>query len=276
MTHQHSAAFSTPRAIMPVRLHARPGLARNCGLLSACLTCGPHRWKFHSGRRRTSAAFVLRAGRNSPPAVTALNAEARERPRLQPAGSADWCESRADGHSPDEREREPRRGAPRRGHVVVGPCALILVSTFEETMNQPSERHSPSCSHGTAWPSSADRLHPILLAREIVDQCARRSSRSSATRSSRGRGRALRGARRVRDPAAREKTRARRPLRRDRRCALVVNGGIYRHEFVADAVINGLMRVQLETDVPVISAVLTPRVSTSTTSTGGSFRSISS
>lgn len=40
---------------------------------------------------------------------------------------------------------------------------------------------------------------------------------------------------------------------------LVVDGGIYRHEFVADAVISGLMRVQLETDVPVISAVLTPQ-----------------
>ncbi len=39
---------------------------------------------------------------------------------------------------------------------------------------------------------------------------------------------------------------------------LVVNGGIYRHEFVAQAVINGLMQVQLETGVPVISAVLTP------------------
>ncbi len=39
---------------------------------------------------------------------------------------------------------------------------------------------------------------------------------------------------------------------------LVVDGGIYRHEFVAEAVIGGLMQVQLETDVPVISAVLTP------------------
>jgi 6,7-dimethyl-8-ribityllumazine synthase len=42
-------------------------------------------------------------------------------------------------------------------------------------------------------------------------------------------------------------------------CALVVNGGIYRHEFVTSAVIDGLMRVQLDTDVPVFSAVLTPR-----------------
>jgi 6,7-dimethyl-8-ribityllumazine synthase len=41
-------------------------------------------------------------------------------------------------------------------------------------------------------------------------------------------------------------------------CGLVVDGGIYRHEFVADAVISGLMRVQLDTGVPVFSAVLTP------------------
>ena len=42
-------------------------------------------------------------------------------------------------------------------------------------------------------------------------------------------------------------------------CGLIVNGGIYRHEFVSTAVIDGLMRVQLDTDVPVLSAVLTPR-----------------
>lgn len=41
-------------------------------------------------------------------------------------------------------------------------------------------------------------------------------------------------------------------------CALVVDGGIYRHEFVAGTVVDALMRVQLETDVPVLSAVLTP------------------
>ncbi len=41
-------------------------------------------------------------------------------------------------------------------------------------------------------------------------------------------------------------------------CGFVVDGGIYRHEFVAEAVIQGLMRVQLDTGVPVLSAVLTP------------------
>ena len=39
----------------------------------------------------------------------------------------------------------------------------------------------------------------------------------------------------------------------------VVDGGIYRHEFVADAVINGLMNVQLETSIPILSMVLTPK-----------------
>lgn len=40
---------------------------------------------------------------------------------------------------------------------------------------------------------------------------------------------------------------------------LVVDGGIYRHEFVAQAVIDGLMRVGLETEVPIMSTVLTPQ-----------------
>jgi 6,7-dimethyl-8-ribityllumazine synthase len=40
--------------------------------------------------------------------------------------------------------------------------------------------------------------------------------------------------------------------------ALVVDGGIYRHDFVAQAVVNGLMRVALDTGVPVLSVSLTP------------------
>ena len=42
-------------------------------------------------------------------------------------------------------------------------------------------------------------------------------------------------------------------------CGFVVDGGIYRHEFVSDTVVRALMQVQLETDVPVLSAVLTPK-----------------
>ena len=38
----------------------------------------------------------------------------------------------------------------------------------------------------------------------------------------------------------------------------VVDGGIYRHEFVAQAVLQGIVQTSLETEVPVLSAVLTP------------------
>ena len=40
--------------------------------------------------------------------------------------------------------------------------------------------------------------------------------------------------------------------------AFVVDGGIYRHEFVAETVVRALMQVQLATETPVFSVVLTP------------------
>lgn len=40
--------------------------------------------------------------------------------------------------------------------------------------------------------------------------------------------------------------------------ALVVDGGIYRHDFVAQAVLDGLMQAGLTTGVPVLSISLTP------------------
>ena len=40
--------------------------------------------------------------------------------------------------------------------------------------------------------------------------------------------------------------------------AFVVDGGIYRHDFVAGTVLDGMMRVQLDTGVPVLSPVLPP------------------
>lgn len=41
-------------------------------------------------------------------------------------------------------------------------------------------------------------------------------------------------------------------------CGFVVDGGIYRHDFVASTVIQALMQVQLATETPVFSVVLTP------------------
>ncbi len=40
--------------------------------------------------------------------------------------------------------------------------------------------------------------------------------------------------------------------------AFVVDGGIYRHDFVAQAVVDGLMRASLDTGIPVLSVSLTP------------------
>lgn len=40
--------------------------------------------------------------------------------------------------------------------------------------------------------------------------------------------------------------------------AFVVDGGIYRHDFVAQAVVDGLMRAGLDTGVPILSVSLTP------------------
>jgi 6,7-dimethyl-8-ribityllumazine synthase len=40
---------------------------------------------------------------------------------------------------------------------------------------------------------------------------------------------------------------------------LIVDGGIYRHEFVASAVLDALVRIQLECEIPILSAVLTPQ-----------------
>jgi 6,7-dimethyl-8-ribityllumazine synthase len=39
---------------------------------------------------------------------------------------------------------------------------------------------------------------------------------------------------------------------------LIVDGGIYRHEFVASSVLDAMMGVQLQAEVPILSIVLTP------------------
>jgi 6,7-dimethyl-8-ribityllumazine synthase len=39
---------------------------------------------------------------------------------------------------------------------------------------------------------------------------------------------------------------------------LIVDGGIYRHDFVASTVLDAMMTVQLDLEVPILSVVLTP------------------
>lgn len=40
---------------------------------------------------------------------------------------------------------------------------------------------------------------------------------------------------------------------------LIANHGIYRHEFVASATQHALMKIQIETEVPIIYGILTPQ-----------------
>jgi 6,7-dimethyl-8-ribityllumazine synthase len=54
--------------------------------------------------------------------------------------------------------------------------------------------------------------------------------------------------------------------------AFVVDGGIYRHDFVASTVLDGLMRAQMDADVPVLSVVLTPHHFQDTAEHKGFFR----
>ena len=145
---------------------------------------------------------------------------------------------------------------------TIGACpyVLILVSTFED--NHESDPATPSRSLARhRWTWWTDRLHPIVLA-----QGDRRSVPTSICGGSFG------GSVNPRDlidffqvPGAFEIPLQAKLLARTSRyvaivaAGLVVDGGIYRHEFVADAVISALMRLQLETDVPIISAVLTPQ-----------------
>jgi len=43
---------------------------------------------------------------------------------------------------------------------------------------------------------------------------------------------------------------------------LIVDGGIYRHDFVAATVLDAMMQVQLASETPILSVVLTPRAGT--------------
>lgn len=40
---------------------------------------------------------------------------------------------------------------------------------------------------------------------------------------------------------------------------LIVDGGIYRHDFVAATVLDAMMQIQLQLEVPILSVVLTPQ-----------------
>src|SRR5215470_3262935 len=109
-----------------------------------------------------SAANVLGAGWKSPPAVMASD---RLSPRALAGairrGQQSRCDSDADGHSPDEREREDFGGSVPRP-VDFSPYALILVLTKRshhesELSRDPSHKREPGRGR-------SHRLRAVVLA----------------------------------------------------------------------------------------------------------------
>ena len=147
---------------------------------------------------------------------------------------------------------------------------------MNQTLLEPETKQVPTQqAESTNAPDNPERppapAHPRFAKPQriaFVQACWHREVVQEAHRLPRGDGgaprsahlrRPVRGARLVRDTAACADSRQDAALHRDRRGRLVVDGGIYRHEFVADTVIKALMDVQLRTEVPIFSAVLTPQ-----------------
>jgi hypothetical protein len=87
-------------------------------------TCyGGHGHIFCAGGARLR--IVLRAGRNSPPAVKAAMPSPRA-PSIFSRGQQIRCNSGADGHSPDERERDQ---APLPARAAYCACACLFVAS---------------------------------------------------------------------------------------------------------------------------------------------------
>jgi 6,7-dimethyl-8-ribityllumazine synthase len=160
-----------------------------------------------------------------------------------------------------------RRGGSPRRH---GACALILVLSNEETMNQhdtsqhTSSENPPSQAHvATALLECGEGRIAFVQSswhKGIVDQC-RAAFEEELARHINADGKVDF----LEVPGSLEIPLLAQLLAKTGRylaivaAGFVVDGGIYRHEFVAATVIDALMRVQLDTEVPIISAVLTPQ-----------------
>jgi 6,7-dimethyl-8-ribityllumazine synthase len=149
----------------------------------------------------------------------------------------------------EENERAERAARPRPRRSIVRPDSRLF-SFKEKIMNQSFQENQETLA--VAFVQA--RWHA-----DIVDEC-RRSFVAEIARLTNGAAHVS-----VFDvPGAFEIPLQARMLARTGQyravvgAAFVVDGGIYRHEFVAETVVSGLMQAQMETDVPILSAVLTP------------------
>jgi 6,7-dimethyl-8-ribityllumazine synthase len=190
-------------------------------------------------------------------------AQARERPVwFTPNwGQQIRCDSEADGHSPDERDR----GSHSHSRLRAGGCCRIarleFWFSFFSRVSMIQTTVIPAAPQANSASAKAVRVAFIQSGwhDEIVDQ-----GRASFIAEAADLGTPAQSITCFKVPGAFEIPLHAQKLARSGcfdaivACGFVVNGGIYRHEFVADAVISGLMRVQLDTGVPVFSVVLTP------------------
>src|SRR3954467_4888890 len=152
-----------------------------------------------------------------------------------------------------------------RGFVV--PCALILVLKTRKAMNQmlqdtPDLKNADPAAVQPRRFAKPQRVAFVQASwhREVVEEC-----RIAFLEEIELRGIARAQVDLFEVPGSFEIPLHAQILAKTRRytaivaAGLVVDGGIYRHEFVADTVIKALMDVQLRTEVPVFSAVLTPQ-----------------
>jgi 6,7-dimethyl-8-ribityllumazine synthase len=163
-------------------------------------------------------------------------------------------DSGADGHSPDEREQDSQHSRARGKRLFFA----LFTQNRQKSMNQSfSSEAQAAIVSGT--PRGRIAFIQACWHRDIVDQC-----KNSFLNTIKEFGYSADDIDLFEVPGAFEIPLHAKKLAQSGRYAgivaagLVVDGGIYRHEFVATAVINALMQVQLETGTPVFSAVLTP------------------
>lgn len=162
----------------------------------------------------------------------------------------------------------------RKDALFVVPCALILVLEPRKAMNQMLQDPSTETSHPTQTPPPVPQdpvpEHPRFAKPQrvaFVQACWHRDVVEEARIAflKEAEARHLTHVDVFEVPGSFEIPLHAQVLAKTRRytaivaAGLVVDGGIYRHEFVADTVIKALMDVQLRTEVPVFSAVLTPQ-----------------
>ena len=177
-------------------------------------------------------------------------------------GQQIWCNSKADGDSPDDREDN-------NGHSIlcIGACLLwssvpIVFNLIEiKTMNQSNFVASKPNKLNSTLLLAGKRIAYIQAGwhKDIVEQGLKSFTNHLA---SQGIGKDQIDLFNV--PGSLEIPLQCKLLSKTGDYAviiaagLIVDGGIYRHDFVASSVLDSMLDIQLKSELPILSMVLTP------------------